>query len=252
MDELSTNIKKSLKWYTTPKYKDFNRRMREGKELTPEQKKHKKNINNAFDVIDPIEENITVYRGLKINDPKDFQQFDKGFVSTSLEIEVTENFVNKEKKCCVAEILVPKGSKALFLINISEADEAEVLLSNKKGKFKITGIQYIENNNTIINVIYIPSDSIVINSKNERKTIEKIKKSRKFSDKELYDKLRIMIEDELIMIDEDTDDEEIIRILINPNFDELMKKHNMNNLTLSTELRNKLLKYIKNRIKHSI
>lgn len=94
----------------------------------------------AFEQITPIEKDLIVFRGIQPPLQEDFPGFytsDKGYVSTSVTLDTTEPF--RGESCCLQLILLPKGSKVLFLPNtLSELveDEYEILL-NRNSSFRL-------------------------------------------------------------------------------------------------------------------
>mgnify|MGYP002642254872 CR=1 FL=1 len=137
--DLPQNIKNSIEWYTDYNYMQFNEDIREGNELTSEQKKHYKNIVEAFDLTKPIPKPIEVYRGISLRKPEDYQVFGEGFVSTTMDKSVAIGFIGLN--CCIVRIIVPAGSKCMDIDSLSVIPgEKELLLSNIHGKFKMTHV----------------------------------------------------------------------------------------------------------------
>ena len=151
--DLPQDIKNSIEWYTNYNYMQFNEDIREGNELTPEQRRHYKNIVKAFDLTEPIPKPIEVYRGISLEKPEDYKIFQDGFVSTSQDKSVVVGFIGY--KCCIVRIIVPAGSKCMDIDSLSVIPgENELLLSNIHGKFKITHV----NKNEVFEWV-VPSDS---------------------------------------------------------------------------------------------
>lgn len=72
--------------------------------------------------------NISLYRGIQVKDFKFFRPIENEFVSTTIDLDVARNF-KKRGECCLLNLLVQKGTKALFLAEISQfGEEQEVLL----------------------------------------------------------------------------------------------------------------------------
>ena len=142
-------------WYTSYGYKDFNTRMRKGVELTQTQKDHLNVLDQIFKLIDPLENSITVYKGIA----DDKYDSDKSFVSTSRKESATYEFTSGN--CCVIEFNVSAGSKVLFLENTSEFKNEREILLNRDGKIFITGSQKMYPKTKIF-ATYIPECSIGI------------------------------------------------------------------------------------------
>lgn len=122
---LDSDIKKSLKWYTGDEYSSFNKKLRYGIKLDKEQNMHFDNINFAFENVPPLENIITVYKGVLNN----IVYSDKAFMSTSRYYDNVLKFAKTYENCCVMEITVSKGSKILPLQKLSMyKDEEEILL----------------------------------------------------------------------------------------------------------------------------
>lgn len=152
--------KKSLEWYTSGAYRDFNKALREGKILTQIQREHKDNIDSAFESVPPLEEPIIVYKGKG----SDNVYSDKSFVSTTLNYESSKRFSGSE--CCVLQITVSAGSRVLPLRTISEMpDEEEVLLN--RGDIAIVTGNAIKDRMKIIFTTYCPKDSKPVHTDEE-------------------------------------------------------------------------------------
>lgn len=72
--------------------------------------------------------NVTLYRGVQTKDFKSLRPIENEFVSTTIDPDIARNF-KAEGECCILNMLVEKGVKALFLAEISHfSEEQEVLL----------------------------------------------------------------------------------------------------------------------------
>lgn len=105
-----------------------------------------------------LKNDITVYRGIKLpqipklhNPLHNYKGLYKGFISTSLDITQARIFVSSN--LCVFEIVVPKGTHALYLATISKFREEKELLLPRNGIIEITGFN-IQHNTTIVKAKY--------------------------------------------------------------------------------------------------
>lgn len=120
----------------------------------------------AFNTVDPIEEDMIVFRGIKPPEDDDgfpgFYGHDKGYVSTSASIQVPKFFMGET--CCFQIIIVPKGTRVLFLPNNMGnlfKTEEEILL-NRGARFELLeeGTMQSDEDDDILKVVllkYIPS-----------------------------------------------------------------------------------------------
>ena len=116
----------ALYHYTGSGAYPLNSELREKGDLTPEHARARDMIDSAFSKVPALDHTVKVYRGVdnKIYEKlKSADSFvDDGFVSTSRALYGAKSFN-------VLEILVPRGTKALFLGNATDyLDEGEVLL----------------------------------------------------------------------------------------------------------------------------
>jgi len=121
--ELPKSIKESIMWYVY-EGTNFNRKVRRGEKLTSEEVEHVKNIDIAFAGVPPLEESITVFRGIG---SRNVLYSDKTYISTSTDRSLTFRFTGPSG-CCLLEIIVARGSKILTISEIFEHGEEEILL----------------------------------------------------------------------------------------------------------------------------
>lgn len=107
-------------------------------------------LSTLFDLVKPTTTDFVVYRGDGFEDAYDLNLGDyakhmsKSFISTSYLKSVAERFMQKDRyndlikkygfQCCIYEIIIPKGSRVLFVmshIDRDDNDEMEVLLPPK-------------------------------------------------------------------------------------------------------------------------
>lgn len=117
------NIREALHKYTVPKG--------EGDPLTAEDMEA---IDDAFIVMDPLEESIVVFRGIDVN-IEGINYDINSIISTSASFDVAEGF--RGITCCMFVIHIPIGSKVLFIpeeIHFYGDFEEEILIKGP-GKF---------------------------------------------------------------------------------------------------------------------
>lgn len=194
---LSRKNKDVLEWYTTDNgYKTLNYALRTNNKnkLNKELADNLVLIDNIFLHSPKLETSIVVYRGLDIEDPKDINFTTNSFISTSSDYETSLNFINTS--CCILKIIVPSGSKILPLKSIAKdvAHEEEILL-DRYCKITATSTS-VKKGITLIECVYLPEDSIEIN------TIEDIKESKiELTSDNIVDKLLYIIGDEIDLYD---------------------------------------------------
>jgi len=131
----------SLKEYTGFAFYQMNQILREVQcdvEAIPADKEEKQkilNIDSLFDMIDPITEPITLYRGVRL---QEFTKEDFGFISTSYNIQKALSYTSFN--CCLMEINVPVGTKCIFLESISNYEDEQEVLLPRNGKFVLTSV----------------------------------------------------------------------------------------------------------------
>ncbi len=169
LSEIDNNLKRSLINYTDESYRSVNEGLRTKSILSTESLKIAKDIDSIFDLIEPINQTLTLYRGVS---EQSHAQTDGAFISTTYDEKVAHDFT--KGKCCILVINVPPGSKILFVESISDSpDECEVLL-DRNGTFNITLVQEAQGlNKTRIFITYIPPMSVVSTSQNLPQKVEK-------------------------------------------------------------------------------
>jgi hypothetical protein len=108
-------------------------------------------IDRIFEKSSPIDEDIVVYRGVAGKDLIDLMKsnqgsefVDEGFVSTSPDVFIAENFGVFEEDRATMEILVPVGSKVIHPNQhnaTNQKDEEEVLLP-RGSTFRVLDVTY--------------------------------------------------------------------------------------------------------------
>ena len=131
--KLPENIKNTITWYTGGEYYEFNKMLRDDKQIG-EYSEHLKNLIIAFQGVPPLTEPMTVYKGKK---SENIYKVDKAFSSTSLSIKGTIDF--RGEKCCIMQITIPPGSKILPLSFLSDASYEDEILLDRNGTYIQTG-----------------------------------------------------------------------------------------------------------------
>lgn len=122
------DIYNSLVLYTTEEGYNVNRMLRGSEPLEPMYQKMIDDIDTAFLSVPPLQAPLTVYRSLHMY--LNFTYASEGYLSTSTNvITYASNKPVKGAECCVIEITVPAGSKALPVFELSTVPhEKEILL----------------------------------------------------------------------------------------------------------------------------
>ncbi len=166
--KLDIRNKEALSWYTGGGFDKFNEYIRKNRVLSKEYTNILLSIDEAFDNVQATQNVLTVYKGIE---GSNVFNTDKTFVSTTVNYNRTKRFSGRN--CCVLQITVSPGSKALPIRSISrEPDEEEVLL-DRDAKFQVTGETINEFDMKVIFVTYIPKGSVAIESKQDLIKAEK-------------------------------------------------------------------------------
>jgi hypothetical protein len=185
VNSLSEEERKSLNWYTGGGYDQFNLSIRSNKPLTPILENHKKYIQKAFEHVKPIDNPLTVFKGIDT----DIIFSDKSYVSTTIDYKKTYRFTGNN--CCILQITVVPGSRILPLYLVSrEPDEEEILLE-ADGTMVVTGTKLNKDNMKIIFVTYSPPKTYKIQQEKELQTAEK-----KFDREIIIDRIIDILKDE--------------------------------------------------------
>lgn len=158
VNSLNNNIKSAIEAYTGNEYEDLNYKLRSNLILNPYELKLINLIDSAFEGAPPIDQPITVYRGIKSKYMPDLSSY----VSTTHNIEKTSGFIGKY--CCLFIILIPPGSQILPIETISSSPSEKEILLPRNGKFIITNMS-TETTMDTYNVSYIPKTIIPLTPK---------------------------------------------------------------------------------------
>jgi hypothetical protein len=161
VDLLNKELKDSLKFYTSPEYKEMNEKVRGNVILNKDIRNHYNNILDSFDGAPTVKTSFVVYRGMT-------KRYNKteGFISTSLNKDVAKTF-HKGSSCCLYIITLTPGEYGILpLAHVSEMpEEEEVLLP--PGSLSIQSVvPYSESkeNVDVIYCTYIPENAVMINA----------------------------------------------------------------------------------------
>jgi len=151
---LTITEKKVLEMYTSGESLWINNYLRErnlyqlNESQKEKMKQHAYHLNNLIQKSPPSYKQTKVYRGaeamdekwknLNKNDELLFTQ--KGLISTSFDIDIAVDFIEKDSDCCLLVLRLPKKTKGLYISSssaFSDLDEDELLLPHGS-KFIIT------------------------------------------------------------------------------------------------------------------
>lgn len=116
-------------------------------------------LDYAFDKAPPTKQEITLYRGLELpyftpdkrNKSRlllNYRGRYLGFISTSLDENAAETFARN--KCCVLKIIVPPGTKLLYVASISEFAEEQEVVIPRKSILETIGFEKTQEGTTVI------------------------------------------------------------------------------------------------------
>lgn len=189
VESLSEELKESLVWYTQSNYRDFNSYLRGDREPTSDILHHLRNFEKIFNNSPPLETSIDVYRG-SIKEILD----GKTYISTTLDLKITKDFLSLANRCCLYHINVSPGSRVLPIKNISDIESEDEVILDRKGLYIATSssIQIYEIDDErhlmkFIDVNYMPSGSIVLQNK------EDISEFIKKEDKDMEEKRKELL-----------------------------------------------------------
>lgn len=159
LNSLSPFQQKALFQYTESPA--INKLLRNIDTITRDFKLLKKNIDTIFKYIPPLEQDITVFRGVKFSS-SDFSELnDFGFISTTYDKPIAFEFLH-DHSCCLLEISISAGTKVIPLEPFSKyPDEKELLLP--PGKFQVIKSFesiYFGKTITIHKVTYVPENHV--------------------------------------------------------------------------------------------
>lgn len=167
LQSLDKELVAAVTTYTTYEYKTINTELRSGRSLSLKTQRVVNQIDNVFEMVDPITEPLVLYKGIKNDNLKP----DNAFISTSYDKDVALGFAGH--KCCLVVFTVPIGSKVLFVESVSASPEELEVLINRDGNFAIINVVKARlGEKDIINVGYIPPKSVEVKQKDLEYAIE--------------------------------------------------------------------------------
>ena len=173
ISKLPKDVQEAIGKYTTRTHRTINRNLRNG---VPDELADliKSAINKSR-----VPENINVFRGAdgflgdfnitmrngKFNLPKAGKIISsKAFTSTSLNLKYTGAYLNKSEIPILQEILIPKGSKGLYISDFAKGvfgPNQQELLLNAGSKFKIIDTQILEAGTEIGGIVLEKATALV-------------------------------------------------------------------------------------------
>jgi hypothetical protein len=157
---LNKELKNSLRFYSSPEYKEMNSKVRGNIMLNKELKDHYDNILDIFDGVPYLKTSLVVYRGMK----KYIKYENQGFISTSLDKNIAKSF--NTGSCCLYIITLTPGQYGVLpLESVSEMpEEKEILLPPGKLSIQLV-VPYSESgeNMDVVYCTYIPNGTLIIN-----------------------------------------------------------------------------------------
>lgn len=186
VNDLNIEIRDIIKRYTGSFYYKLNKKLRENEELSYKYKTIVNKLDSTFNACPIIKDEITVYRGIQSDN---FIPELISYISTSYDID--EAIKHSGIKCCLLKILIPPGSKILPIENISEYHGEKEILLHRLGKLNITSREY-KGRLLIYNLVYIPINSVEINSNTNIKKVKRELDIETISDKivSFYDEMQ--------------------------------------------------------------
>ena len=134
-DFLPNELKESVIEYTGSEYFEINEGLRGTSELSDVNKRHVENIDRVFDLISPITEPITLFRGIRRSE---YTVYRGGYVSATYRKNETQAFIDNSTRCCLIEFNVLPGSKLLSVESISLNKHEKEFILDRRGSFTIT------------------------------------------------------------------------------------------------------------------
>ena len=171
IDEARPEEKDALLKYCSLEAWDMNSYLRKGQSWTgPEWfegqlKKHVAALDSLMSK-SVVNQNLTVFRGLKFYDSEQFDSFldglkndilvDDGFVSTSTLKDISQGFMEGEKSALMV-IEVPKGSHALWVPGLGAGKDERELILPRSSRFKVLDITKDKNGRINVHVKLVPA-----------------------------------------------------------------------------------------------
>lgn len=149
LDTLPVKFVNALKTYTGTSYATVNTVLRADETAILGQKMSVSDtistVDEIFRNVPPLQHDIVLWRGIRMK-PKVLENFtEPAYISTSFNQDVAYEFVDKEYRCCVFQIRVPKGTHVIPLYTCSNAFFEEEVLLPRGGR-----ITFAKSDNTVM------------------------------------------------------------------------------------------------------
>ena len=160
IESLPSYAKNSLEEYTGGLSYRLSRFLRSGEPISADDKLQLDNIDSIFAAIPPLEQSLTVFRGIIAQRHEQFQLNNRSFISTSYDKEPAHMFIGDS--CCLLLITIPVGSKVICMESISQYNYEREILLDRGGSFIITGVKIgNKDERTAVFTTYIPKNSVM-------------------------------------------------------------------------------------------
>lgn len=113
-------------------------------------------FDRVFWLVKPMTKKLTVYRGIKLEEPTELKVTSLSYMSTTINFKVMEGFI--KSKCCYMHITILPGVKAIAIH--APLSEKEILLE-KGGMIYVTSIETIDDK-ILIKASYISQYSPIV------------------------------------------------------------------------------------------
>lgn len=140
LETLPPTYIKALQVYTGSNYAAVNNVLRSSEEATLVHKMSVldtiRTIDEIFRGIPPLQHDVVLWRGIRMK-PKVLENFtEPGYISASFDQHVVYEFMDKEYRCCVFQIMVPKGTHVIPMYTCSTAFFEQEVLLPRGGRIK--------------------------------------------------------------------------------------------------------------------
>lgn len=128
LQRIDEQILDNIKLYTSSNYyQEINRKLCKRKKLNEIEKEIVLSLRSVFSTIPPLEQSITVYRGIR-SETVELDRLSCQFISTSFDERIAR-LEFRGIECCLITITIPAGAKVIPIKDFSEISyELEVLL----------------------------------------------------------------------------------------------------------------------------
>lgn len=147
---LSEDTQSTIMRYTDTLYTELNNYLENTSKKNLEFDMIVKVLDTAIANAPPLKTDITVYRGLNLPTVKNsrgrsdpllvgYSGLYKGYISTSFDINTALTFTRQS--CCLLKVVIPKGSKVLFVSGISNFSTEEEILLPRNTVFELKKLE---------------------------------------------------------------------------------------------------------------